>query len=114
MLGQFFKTYRFEHPKTEQSILVGGWSYVWAGLFGAFWVLSMGFGKYFLRALATNIGFLLVLVVFVGVTSYVKPLYQLFALVLAMPTFFVAQGVSMVSIVRTAFRRRGWMTRIGA
>ena len=108
-----FTTYRFEHPKTEQSIIVGGWSYVWAGLFGAFWVLWMGCGSYFLRALAVNIGIFLALVAVAGMTSYVQPAYQLIALLVAVPAAVVIQSQAMVSLVRTAYRRRGWMTRIG-
>jgi hypothetical protein len=93
--------------------MVAGWSYVWAGLFGAFWVLGQGFGKYFPRALAANVGFILLIVAVAAVTSFIKPLYQLFVLVLAVPGVFAAQSLYMVSIVRTAYRRRGWMTRIG-
>lgn len=113
MLGQYFKTFRFEHPKTEQSIIVGGWSYVWAGLFGAFWVLSYGFGSYFLRAFAVNIGCLVALVGLTAAPLFLKPLYAIFVLVVFVPAVFVFNSVNMVALIKTAYRRRGWMTRIG-
>jgi hypothetical protein len=42
-----FRGYRFEHPRNETVIEVGGWSYLWAGLFGAFYVWRLGFGRLF-------------------------------------------------------------------
>jgi hypothetical protein len=113
MLGQFFKTFRFEHPKTEQSIIVGGWSYVWAGLFGAFYLLSHGFSSYFLRALVVNIGCLILLVGLTAAPLFLRPLYAVFVLVLAVPVIFIINSMNMVALLKTAYRRRGWMTRIG-
>ena len=113
MLSQFFKTFRFEHPKTEQSIIVGGWSYVWAGLFGAFYVLSHGFSSYFLRAFAVNIGCLIALVGLTAAPMVLKPLYAIFVLVVFVPVVFVVNSVNMVAHLKTAYRRRGWMTRVG-
>ena len=113
MLGQFFKTFRFEHPKTEQSVIVGRWSYVWAGLFGAFYLLHHGFSSYFLRAFAVNIGCLVALIGLTAAPLFLRPLYAIFVMVVFVPTVFVINSVNMVSLIRTAYRRRGWMTRYG-
>ena len=42
-----FRGYRFEHPRNETVVEVGGWSYVWAGLFGLLspWIIFMS-GSY--------------------------------------------------------------------
>ena len=53
-----FPPYRFTHPKTEHSIFVHRWSYLWAGLFGAIYVAYKGMSQRFVLALAVNIGFL--------------------------------------------------------
>ena len=45
-----FPPYRFTHPKTDESIVVRRWSYLWAGLFGAFYVAWKGMGSRFLLA----------------------------------------------------------------
>lgn len=107
-----FRSVRFEHPKTEESITVRRKSYLWAGLFGAGYVAWIGYGSV-LKALAINIGFLIVVLVVLGVTSstFVKPVVQFIILVAMVPLVVAIQGEIMISIIRTAFRRRGWMTR---
>lgn len=107
-----FRPLRFEHPKTEKSITLRAKSYLWAGLFGAAYVRWIGYGSV-LKALAVNLGFAVAVVIVVGVTSsnYVKPVVQFVILVVMVPLVVVIQGEIMVSIIRTAFRRRGWMTR---
>ena len=50
------REYRFEHPKTERSITIRRWSYLWAGLLGAIYVWWIGTGS-ILQALAINIAF---------------------------------------------------------
>ncbi len=88
-------------------------SYVWAGLFGAGYVAWIGHGNV-LKALAINIGFALGVLglTFVTSTGYVSPLTQFLTLVIAVPVIVAVQGEIMISIVRTAFRRRGWTVRL--
>jgi hypothetical protein len=106
------KSVRFEHPKTEKSITLRRKSYLWAGLFGAAYVRWIGYGSV-LKAVAINIGFVFLVLVVVGITStrYVKPFVQFVTLVAMVPLIVWIQGEMMISIIRTAFRRRGWMTR---
>ncbi len=41
------KTYRFKHPQSDYVETLNEWSYLWAALFGAFYVLFKGFvGRY--------------------------------------------------------------------
>jgi hypothetical protein len=107
-----FRPVRFEHPKTEQAITLRRKAYLWAGLFGAGYVAWIGYGNV-PKALAINIGFGIGVLglTFVTSTRYVTPLNQFLILVIALPLVVAIQGQIMISIVRTAFRRRGWMTR---
>ncbi|SKA05468.1 hypothetical protein SAMN02745126_03353 [Enhydrobacter aerosaccus] len=102
--------YRFEHPKTERSVVVHGLSYIWAGLFGAAYVRWVGYGSV-LQAVAINLAFAVGTVLFLGITSYIAPLQQFLALVVGLPAIVVVQGMMMVSLIKTGFRRRGWMIR---
>jgi hypothetical protein len=109
-----FRGYRFEHPRKEIVVEVGGWSYLWAGLFGAFYVWRMGFGRLFLKAIAVNLAYMLIFVGVWAATSYVVPLRIQAAILLAMiPTLIIAQGVAMLRMIRDAYRHRGWMVRQG-
>lgn len=38
-----FSTHYLDHPHQGDSQVLGGWSYLWAGLFGPFYVLAKGF-----------------------------------------------------------------------
>jgi hypothetical protein len=106
------RSYRFEHPKTEQSIILRRASYLWAGLFGAGYVAWIGYGS-IARALVINIAFAIAILALFAVTSsqYVPLKMQFIALMIAAPLVIFIQGQLMISIVRTGFRRRGWLTR---
>lgn len=105
-----FRSYRFEHPKTERSVAVYAHSYIWAGLLGAAYVRWIGYGSV-LQAVVINLVFAVGTILFVGVTSYVSPLQQFLALAIGLPAIVVIQGTLMVSLVKNGFRRRGWMIR---
>jgi len=109
-----FRGYRFEHPRNETVVEVGGWSYLWAGLFGAFYVWRLGFGRLFLKAFAINLAYLTFFVGVWAVTSWVVPLRIQAAILLAMiPTLTIAQGATMLRMLRDAYRHRGWLVRQG-
>jgi hypothetical protein len=109
-----FRGYRFEHPRHETVVEVGGWSYLWAGLFGAFYVWRLGFGRLFPKAFAINLCYLLFFVGVWAVTSYVVPIQIQAVILLAMiPTLTIAQGATMLRMIRDAYRHRGWMVRQG-
>ncbi|CAN5129613.1 hypothetical protein BH10PSE6_BH10PSE6_20910 [soil metagenome] len=94
---------------------MGGWSYLWAGLFGAFYVWRKGFGKLFLKAFAINLAYGLLFVGFFFVTlTFIRSAFQWYALqIVVLPILILAQGASMLRMLRDAYRRRGWMIRPG-
>jgi hypothetical protein len=105
------RSFRFEHPKTERYITIRGTSYLWAGLFGAGYVWWIGYGSLW-RAVAVNIGFAIGVVAMAGITTYGPAFQQFMVLTIGLPLVVYIQGIVIVSIIRTGFRRRGWMTRI--
>jgi peptidoglycan/LPS O-acetylase OafA/YrhL len=110
-----FGGYRFEHPRTEASVEVGGWGYLWAGLFGAFYVWNKGCRPQFWKALAYNIGYAVLYIGGVGITSMpqVPPLFQAVAIVAGIPAIILLQANTMIGIIKEAYRHRGWMVRLG-
>ena len=110
-----FGGYRFEHPKTEASVEVGGWGYLWAGLFGAFYVWHKGCRPQFLKAFAFNIAYALLYVSVVGLTSMpqVPAMIQAVAIIAGVPVIILMQANQMIRIIRDAYRRRGWLVRLG-
>jgi hypothetical protein len=106
-------SYRFEHPATEQSIMLEGWSYLWAGLFGAFYVRWIGLSTRFIPALAVTMCFVFIGAAVVIGASYLPWLLQVAILLIALPGLVIGQSFIMTSLIRKAFRRRGWLVRIG-
>ena len=105
------REYRFEHPKTERSVTIRRWSYLWAGLLGAVYVWWIGTGS-ILQALAINIAFA-VGVVAIGLGSSILPsLQQVFVLMILVPLAIYLQGTMMITLIREGFRKRGWMIRM--
>jgi hypothetical protein len=105
------REYRFEHPKTEQSIIVRRWSYLWAGLLGAIYVWWIGTGSV-LQALAINIAFAIGVVAITLGSSVLPSLHQVFVLMVLAPLAIFMQGSMMITLIREGFRRRGWIIRI--
>lgn len=111
--GVIFRGYRFEHPKTEQSVSVRGWSYLWAGLFGVGYVMYIGYGNVW-RAAAINAALGAFFVGAVGITSFIlAPRMQLLIIIGLVPVLILIQGNAMIDIIRIGFRRRGWMIMQG-
>ena len=110
-----FRGYRFEHPRNETVVEVGGWSYLWAGLFGAFYLWRKGFGKLFPKAFAINLLYGLFFVgLFFGSLSVIRSAFQWYGLQLVgIPIIILAQGATMLRMLRDAYRHRGWMVRQG-
>lgn len=110
-----FRGYRFEHPRNETVIEVGGWSYLWAGLFGAFYVWRLGFGRLFLKAFAINLLYGLFFIgFFFGSLTFIRNGLHWYGLQLvAIPIVILSQGTTMLRMIRDAYRHRGWMIRQG-
>lgn len=107
-----FRGYRFEHPKTEKSVSVTGWSFLWAGLFGVGYVMYIGYGNVW-RAAAINAALGAFYIAALGITSFIPPKMQLIAVIGLVPVLIFIQGRAMVDIIRMGFRRRGWMIMQG-
>ena len=108
----FFARYRFTHPKTEKNVFIGRWSYLWAGLLGAIYVIYKGMGARFMLAFGVNIVFAAAVIGVLAVTSFVLPARQQFFVILGgVPLVIAMQGTMMVNIVRDGYRKRGWRVR---
>jgi hypothetical protein len=105
------RAYRFEHPKTEQTVTIQGWSYLWAGLLGAVYVWWIGFGSV-LQALAINVAFAIGVIAIALGTSVLPSLQQLFVILVLVPLAIFTQGSLMISLIRDGFRKRGWLVRV--
>jgi hypothetical protein len=105
------REYRFEHPKTERSIIIGGWSYLWAGLLGAVYVWWIGFGSV-LQALAVNIAFAIGVIAIVLGTSVLASVQQFLVILVVVPLAIFTQGSLMITLIRDGFRKRGWLVRV--
>jgi hypothetical protein len=105
------REYRFEHPKTERSIIIGRWSYVWAGLLGAIYVWRIGFGSV-AQAIVINIAFAIGVVAIALGTSILPSVQQLLVLMALGPLAILVQGSTMISLIRAGVRKRGWFIRI--
>src|SRR5205823_1021510 len=101
--------YRFEHPNAdEHSVTIEGWSYVWAGLFGAFYVALKGHARQFPKALLINLAYFVPYILLVGASSQLQPNVQLVAVIVSIPIMVIVQSLAMVRLVRDGYRRRGW------
>ena len=107
-----FPHFVFESRATERRIVVGAWSYLWAGLFGPVYVLSKGGGKYALQALALSVALTLGLTALVAATSYISAFQQTVVVCIAVPAVILFQSLKTIGILRTSYRRRGWRVRI--
>ena len=104
------KRYHFEHPKSERSVTLGPWSYLWAGLLGVLFVWRAGAGNLYYAA-AINIVFAGITFMALSLVSFLPSPMPPIALVVAPPIIVFIQGVLMISIIRTGYRRRGWLVR---
>ncbi len=102
-------TYRFDNPQTNMSVRLGKWSYVWAGLFGAFYVLVKTGPTRFLKAIGVTLLCMLALTAIVGLTSVlVSPFRQVLIVAIGVPVVLVFQSSKMMELVRRGYRRQGW------
>jgi len=106
-----FRSYRFEHPTTEVTEAISGWSYHAAAFFGPLYLLYRRSTGFF-PALAVSIILTLGIVGLSGVGSYVLPNRMLLAaLVIAVPTALLIQSSFVIDCIKKYYRRRGWITR---
>jgi hypothetical protein len=105
-----FTSHRIDHPHIDNSIVLEGWSYVWASLFGPLYVLYHGFQ---LRALAMLCLTLAIAGVVTGIIVAIAvamdaPSILIPAVVILPIIGLVVQGVIAVEMVFFGYLRRGW------
>jgi hypothetical protein len=102
--------YRFEHPREEDRVItVGGWSYLWAGLFGCLYVATRGSRMGLVaKALAIDLAYLLLFAAVVAGSFVLPALYQVALVGLSAPVLLFLHGAAMIRLVRDSYRRRGW------
>src|SRR6476469_334364 len=104
-----FPTYDIESPDGATTITIGPLSYVTAALFGGFYVLfKAGTGRIISAAFWTVFfAFLLMVVAFLA--ALLSGPLQGLVIIIAVPTVLVVQSVRMIQLVRSTYRRRGWL-----
>jgi hypothetical protein len=105
-----FQSYRFENPNLGGDVVtISGWSYLWAGLFGAFYVAASKHRRQKIgKAVAINVAHVGLYIVVAAASSALPPVGQLTVIVLLAPLLVVLQGRAMIGLVKDGFRRRGW------
>ncbi len=105
-----FDTYEFDHPHTDETRVIGARSYVWAALFGPFYVLSHGFvlPALLMVLVSAAIGlaafvFVMFVINFIGSTEAI-----ILVLFVAPVAALVAQSVATIELLRRTYLRRGW------
>jgi len=105
-----FSSYRFDDPDTDKYVRIGGWSYVWAGLFGAVYVVfKAGLGR-LPQALVWSAACGLGLIGLVALATYLPAEHQVLLLVLGAPAILTIHAVKTMGVVRTSYRQRRWMS----
>lgn len=103
-------TYRFDHPETDASKTLDARAYVYASLFGPFYVLANGFPV--LALLMVPISATIFVIAFVGfgfvdwvLASELVTIFALFGMPVAA---LVVQGIAAIELVRVGYLRSGW------
>jgi hypothetical protein len=110
-LGEaLFKVYQLDHPLTDESKVLDGRSYVWAALFGPFYVLANGLPLLaLLMALISTAIVVVAFVVFSLVDSFLGSEIIVIVAIFAVPAAaLTAQSVAAIELVRWGYLRRGW------
>jgi hypothetical protein len=104
------RTYQFDHPTTNESRLLDGWSYLWASLFGPFYVVVRGFPVHALAMIPISAAIAVTAFVGFGFVDWIlgSQLITMIALFATPILALAAQGVAAIEIVRVGYRRRGW------
>ena len=105
-----FSTFEFDNPQTDETRVIVKRSYLWASLFGPFYVLTHGF--LLPAALMIPISTTIFIVAFMSVV-FVDGFFQSIAIsvsavVVAPIAALTAQGVAAIELLRWTYLRRGW------
>ena len=105
-----FETYRFDNPATEKSLVIDGWSWVWAAVAGPVYVLALGFVKPALKTLLVSVAAAgtaaLGLAFIVGFID--SMLLSLVAVVVIPLAAMLVQATAAIQFIRSHLLHRGW------
>ena len=102
-------TYRFDDRETEKSVRIGGWSYLWAALFGVLYLLFKAGPKRLLQATLLTASCTAALIVLILVTSRFLPQsVQLIVIVLGVSAILFIQSIKTLALIKKSYYLRGW------
>jgi hypothetical protein len=103
------RTYIFEHPTDNVVATVTRRSYIYAGLFGAIYVLFRGFvGRFFMALLVDALCVLIGLFVATAIAANMPTLETSVVLVFLVMIVMFARARPMIMIVKNGYAERGW------
>ena len=109
-MGQLFSTFEFDHPRTDETRVIGRRSYLWASLFGPFYVLTHGFPLSAALMIPISATIFIVAFIFVVLVDgfFGSIAISISAIVLAPIAALTAQGLATIELLRWTYLRRGW------
>jgi hypothetical protein len=111
MLPAMFPSLRLSDPRSQKKVRIGKMSYVWAGLFGPFFVLVKAGPVRALLSLGLTLACAIGLFGFVANIQYVPPTMRPIALLVAVPGVLLFHAMQTVALVTNYYRQRRWVVR---
>lgn len=105
-----FNTYRFDHPESDASRTLDGRAYLWAALFGPFYILFNGFLLPALLMIPVSAAIFIGAFFGFGLLDWVlgSEVVTVGALLVVPIAAFALQGIVAIELVRRAYLRAGW------
>jgi hypothetical protein len=107
-----FRSLRFSDPRSDKKVRIGKMSYVWAGLFGPFFVLVKAGPVRALLSLGLTLACAIGLFGFVANIHYVPDTLRPVALLLAVPGVLLFHSMQTVALVTNYYRQLHWVVRL--
>jgi hypothetical protein len=107
-----FKVVRFTEPHGEKRVRIVKMSYVWAGLFGPFFVLAKAGPMRALLSLGLSLACAIGLIGFIANIQVVPDTLRLVALVFVIPGVFLFHSLQTVGLVTNYYRRLHWVINL--
>jgi hypothetical protein len=106
-----FRSLRLSDPRSEKKVFIGKMSYVWAGLFGPFFVLVKAGPVRALFSLGLSLACGIGLFGFIANLHMIPQTMQPIALLLVIPAVFLFHASRTVALVTNYYRQRRWVVR---
>ena len=105
-----FRTYRFDHPETDDSRTLDGRAYLWASLFGPVYVLFRGFPLLAILMIPVSAAIGVIAFVGFGFVDWVlgSEIVTIGALIGIPIAALAGQGIVAVELMRRGYLRAGW------